>query len=112
MAAGPGIVAAKVTRFFLKNVIRFLKILFVLQIQSKGFAKVDAHDNDPNTIRKLKKMGLYSNYICRPITGLYSTGIRAMTYDVIITAGGFRPGCISPTCLNELLRMTKPGKAV
>lgn len=87
VAAGSGIVSAK--------------------IQSRGYCSVDALDGDMATLRRLQKLMLYRNFICRDVKGVNSTGLRPETYDVVITAGGFAHDAISPHDITEMLRLLK-----
>jgi len=77
-------------------------------LQAKGYSKIDAIDQDFETINDLKKLHLYRNYIHREVRGMRTTGLESNVYDVVITAGGFAKDAINPQDITELLRILRP----
>ena len=80
---------------------------FNLQLQTKGYTNLDALDPDRPTLDRVRELGLYRNYICRSFDHHNLTGIREDVYDAVVMVGG-----ISPEAIQELLRVTRPGKGV
>jgi len=78
------------------------------ELQTGGYANIDALDGDLPTLRRLQALRLYRNFICRSVDGVLSTGLREATYDVVITAGGFAADAINPLDITEMLRILRP----
>ncbi len=82
---------------------------FLVQLQTNGYGNIDALDVHKANIARLMPTGLYRNYICRPLGGQNSSGLKDDVYDAVVMLGGFSPGNIAPTAFSEILRITKPG---
>merc|ERR1711990_245307 len=60
-------------------------------IQSRGFYKVDILNEDMPTLRNLQRNNLNRNYIWREVS-----------YDVVVTSGGFSSHAMSPNDITEV----------
>ncbi len=84
-----------------------------LQFLTNGYDYVDALVENCEQLQSddcIDYHEIYRNVICRPLSGINSTGLREDIYDVVVMAGCEGFGEHPATVLGELLRITKPGR--
>lgn len=78
-----------------------------LLAESLSGVEIDAIDITPEMLAKAEEKGLYRKRILADLTGPLE--IDDETYGGVISCGTFTHGHVGPECLDELLRITRPG---
>ena len=78
-----------------------------LFLKENGYGNVDALDMSENMLSQARKKNVYQNYYVMRLGG--PLDIPTATFDALIAVGVFTAGHAGPECLDELLRITRPG---
>lgn len=81
-----------------------------LELAHNGYVAIDGLDHNLGALNSIRRQGnVYRNYILGKVAELGSIPVNDESYDVILMAGGFAPGKITPSAFNELIRVLRPG---
>ncbi|XP_066280456.1 methyltransferase-like protein 27 [Branchiostoma lanceolatum] len=81
------------------------------ELSKLGFSNVDALDASQDMLNVAKTKNVYKNFI-KELLGPNRLGIDDDTYDAVIGSGLFATGHVKPDCLEELIRVVKPGGVI
>ncbi|CAH1247416.1 WBSCR27 [Branchiostoma lanceolatum] len=82
-----------------------------LELSKVGFSNVDALDASQEMLDVAKTKNVYKNFL-KEFLGPNRLNIDDDTYDVVTGSGLFSNGHVKSDCLDELIRVVKPGGVV
>ncbi|XP_035659795.1 methyltransferase-like protein 27 [Branchiostoma floridae] len=82
-----------------------------VELSKLGFTNVDALDASQEMLDVAKTKNVYKNFI-KDFLGPNRLNIKDDTYDVVTGSGLFSNGHVKSDCLDELIRVVKPGGLV
>lgn len=86
--------------------------MVAIHLKELGFDNIDGLDGSQHMLDVAKEKNLYIKYICAFVGADRIPGIETDEYDSIVCAGGFGKGHLQPECLQELIRLVKPGGVI
>lgn len=78
-------------------------------LQSLGYTNIDALDISQKMLDEAKKLNIYKEFICAPLSVEPIAEIETNQYDALICVGTLTVGHVKPVALDEILRIVKPG---
>ena len=78
-------------------------------LQNLGYTNVDALDISQKMLDEAKKLNVYKEFICAPLSAEPIAEIATNQYDGLICIGTLTIGHVKPVALDEILRIVKPG---
>lgn len=78
------------------------------KLRNYGYKNIDALDASQEMLDIAKQKNIYQKLIC-DFMGTNNLPLEADTYDAVVATGCFCPGHVNGSCLQELIRVTKPG---
>lgn len=78
-------------------------------LQNLGYTNVDALDISQKMLDEAKKLNVYKEFICAPLSAEPIAEIATNQYDGLICIGTLTVGHVKPVALDEILRIVKPG---
>lgn len=78
-------------------------------LQSLGYTNIDALDISQKMLDEAKKLNIYKEFICAPLSAEPIAEIATNQYDALICVGTLTVGHVKPVALDEILRIVKPG---
>ncbi|XP_019630926.1 PREDICTED: Williams-Beuren syndrome chromosomal region 27 protein-like [Branchiostoma belcheri] len=78
------------------------------ELSKLGFSNIDALDASQDMLDVAKTKNVYKNFI-KEFLGTNQLDIDADSYDAVIGSGLFANGHVKPDCLEQLIRIVKPG---
>ncbi|XP_078608158.1 methyltransferase-like protein 27 isoform X2 [Branchiostoma floridae x Branchiostoma japonicum] len=78
------------------------------ELQKRGFSNIDALDANKEMLDIAEAKNVYRNLI-QEFLGPKRLQIEDDTYDALCTAGSFSDGHLKSDCLEEMIRIVKPG---
>ncbi|XP_078673291.1 methyltransferase-like protein 27 isoform X2 [Branchiostoma floridae x Branchiostoma belcheri] len=78
------------------------------KLSKLGFSNIDALDASQDMLDVAKTKNVYKNFI-KELLGTNQLDIDADSYDAVIGSGLFANGHVKPDCLEQLIRIVKPG---
>ena len=79
-------------------------------LQDLGYTNVDALDISQKMLDEAKKLNVYKNFFCAPLSEEPVAEIANDQYDALICIGTLTVGHVKPSAFDEILRIVKPGK--
>lgn len=81
-------------------------------LQDLGYTNIDALDISQNMLDEAKKLNVYKQFFCAPLSADPIAEIATDQYDALICVGTLTVGHVKPVALDEILRVVKPGKGL
>ena len=79
-------------------------------LQDLGYTNIDALDISQKMLDEAKKLNVYKNFFCAPLSEEPVAKIANDQYDALICIGTLTVGHVKPRAFDEILRIVKPGK--
>ena len=79
-------------------------------LQDLGYTNIDALDISQKMLDEAKKLNVYKNFFCAPLSEEPVAEIANDQYDALICIGTLTVGHVKPRAFDEILRIVKPGK--
>ena len=79
-------------------------------LKDLGYTNIDALDISQKMLDEAKKLNLYKNFFCAPLSEEPVAEIADDQYDALICIGTLTVGHVKPSAFDEILRIVKPGK--
>ena len=79
-------------------------------LQDLGYTNIDALDISQKMLDEAKKLNVYKNFFCAPLSEELVAEIANDQYDALICIGTLTVGHVKPSAFDEIVRIVKPGK--
>lgn len=79
-------------------------------LQNLGYTNIDALDISQKMLDEAKKLNVYKEFFCAPLSAEPIAEIPTNQYDGLICVGTLTVGHVKPVAFDEILRVVKPGK--
>ena len=79
-------------------------------LQDLGYTNIDALDISQKMLDEAKKLNVYKNFFCAPLSEEPVAEIANDQYDALICIGTLTVGHVKPSAFDEILRIVKSGK--
>ena len=79
-------------------------------LQDLGYTNIDALDISQKMLDEAKKLNVYKNFFCAPLSEDPVAEIANDQYDALICIGTLTVGHVKPSAFDEILRIVKSGK--
>ena len=79
-------------------------------LQGLGYTNMDALDISQKMLDEAKKLIVYKEFFCAPLSAEPIAEIATDQYDALICVGTLTVGHVKPVAFDEILRVVKPGK--
>lgn len=78
-------------------------------LQDLGYTNIDALDISQKMLNEAKKLNVYKNFFCAPLSEEPVAEIANDQYDALICIGTLTVGHVKPSAFDEILRIVKSG---
>jgi len=79
------------------------------KLKEYGFTNMDGLDPSPEMLDVARSLNIYDRLLKEFLVATPTAGIEDNQYDFAIVSGGFAIGHLKADCIEEILRMIKPG---
>ena len=79
-------------------------------LQDFGYTNMDALDISQKMLDEAKKLNVYKEFFCAPLSDEPIADIATDQYDALICVGTLTVGHVKPVAFDEILRIVKPGR--
>jgi len=81
-------------------------------LQDLGYTNIDALDISQKMLDEAKKLNIYKQFFCAPLSAEPIADIATGQYDALICVGTLTVGHVKPVALEEIVRIVKSGGVI